>query len=159
MLLDHAKQQRRWEEELERSAPTAALSDEDEDADEEHDEDIENRDPMFGSSQVMTTTSTGVPRAFGNHVRSAPLQPVWSHQSSEAEVEAVAQQEGEELDALLAMMEEEDERRANEDPAGQHYGSDDDEYDNIFLEYLGAQQVTQEDFMIDDQGCDAMDMS
>ncbi|KAF9637365.1 hypothetical protein BFW01_g8261 [Lasiodiplodia theobromae] len=156
--LDHMKQQKRWQQRLERSAPQ--ISEPSDDDEEEPDEDVENRDPMLGSSQ---TTVTGVPNVFNNYVRSSPLQTVWS-QNSEAEVEAVAQQEDEELDALLAMMEE-DERRANaygEGAASQHFGSDDDEYDNIFSEYLAAQQSSQpaqDDYMIDDHDYDAMDMT
>ncbi|KAL1629672.1 hypothetical protein SLS56_005325 [Neofusicoccum ribis] len=157
MLLDEVKRQKRRQAELEHSAPSIAEpSDED-----KIDEDIENRDPMLGSSQIA---AAGVPNFFNNHVRSSPLQPVWT-QSSEEEAEAIAQQEDEELDALLALMEEE-ERRANagtDDTASQHYGSDDDEYDNIFSEYLSAEQASRlphEDYMVDDhEDYDAMDMS
>ncbi|KKY27355.1 hypothetical protein UCDDS831_g00757 [Diplodia seriata] len=154
--LDHMKQQRRWQQRLEQSAPRIP---EPSDDDEEQDEDAENRDPMLGSSQM---SAVGVPSVFDNYVRSSPLQTVWS-QNPEAEVEAVAQQEDEELRALLAMMEE-DERLANangDDAASQHYASDDDEYDNIFSEYLAAEQtshMTQND-MVDNHDCDAMDMT
>lgn len=156
MLLDYKKKERRRQEELERSAPVIVEPSDDE---EERDEDAENQDPMLGSSQM--TSGAGVPTVFNNYVRSSPLQTMWS-QTSEAEVEAVAQQEDEELDALLAMMEE-DERRANasgEDPASQHLGSD-DEYDDIFSEYLAAEQTSQpaqqahDEYMVID---DAMDM-
>ncbi|OJD33624.1 uncharacterized protein BKCO1_2900098 [Diplodia corticola] len=156
--LDHIKEQRRWQQYLERSAP-GSMEPSDEEEEGEHDEDAENRDPMLGSSQRSTN---GVPNVFSNYVRSSPLQTVWS-QSSEAEVEVVAQQEDEELDALLAMMEE-DERRADingDDVANQPYNSDDDEYDSIFSEYLAAQQTSQPAHhdSIDDHDYDAMDMT
>ncbi|EKG21435.1 hypothetical protein MPH_01233 [Macrophomina phaseolina MS6] len=160
MLLDYKKKERRRREELERSAP--AIPEPSDEDDEERDEDAENRDPMLGNSQMAG--GARVPNVFDNYVRSSPLQTMWS-QNSEAEVEAVAQQEDEELDALLAMMEEDD-RRANtstgNDAASQHYGSDDDEYDNIFSEYLAGEQSSQlgqqayGGYIIED---DAMDMS
>ena len=78
-----------------------------------------------------------------------PTAPVMPHFGSEAmhperemtEAEYMLLQEEYELQALVAAMEEEQE---NHDTASQHYGSDDDVYDEIFRECTVDENVPQQ---------------
>ena len=57
----------------------------------------------------------------------------------EREVDVVAKQEDEELEALVAMMQEEDEKKLGRrqfDSPSSSFGSDDDEYDDIFMNII-----------------------
>ncbi|KAF2471613.1 uncharacterized protein BDR25DRAFT_303119 [Lindgomyces ingoldianus] len=59
-----------------------------------------------------------------------------------AEVDYVLEQEERELQALIALMEEE---QAAQDMTSQHYGSDEEDYDQIFIEYTNVANVHQQD--------------
>ncbi|KAJ4294530.1 hypothetical protein N0V90_008221 [Kalmusia sp. IMI 367209] len=75
------------------------------------------------------------------------------------EVDYILEQEEHELQELIASME-----REEQDNASQHYGSDDEDYDELFMEYTSAlelqqgqqQQIEQH---TDNSDADAMDMS
>jgi hypothetical protein len=83
--------------------------------------------------------------------------PQWSanapqHQPEMTEADYLAAQEEHELQQLIASMEE-------EDAASQHFGSDDEDYDELFMECatMGDQQQQAQS----NHGCggeDAMDM-
>ena len=75
-----------------------------------------------------------------------------------SEADYVLQQEEQELQDLIASMEQEE---SQQDTASQHYGSDDDDYDSIFMECTstsGGQQM-DEYAMADIQDVDEMDMT
>jgi hypothetical protein len=54
------------------------------------------------------------------------------------EAEYILAQEEQELQALIALMEEKAERN---DHTSQHYGSDDDDYDEIFMECTSGDKI------------------
>ncbi|KAF2142347.1 uncharacterized protein K452DRAFT_297654 [Aplosporella prunicola CBS 121167] len=151
MRLDYVQRQRAWEARLAKSAPTLPEPDEEDEVEEDvkptasahaYDED----DMMIGSSQSEQD-------AYGYNARLTQSAPL-----AEAEVEDVVAQEDEELRALLAMMEE------DELPAGDEfdYGSDEDDYDSIFMEALQQeeqQQQGRQEHMSEEHDYDAMDMS
>ena len=61
-------------------------------------------------------------------------------------VEQVLSQEDQELQALVSLMEDQDDRSLPQASPSGEYGSDDDDYDNIFMEALsGLDAHTQED--------------
>ncbi|KAF2117657.1 hypothetical protein BDV96DRAFT_644008 [Lophiotrema nucula] len=73
-----------------------------------------------------------------------------------SEADYVLQQEERDLQDLIALIEQEDSQR---ETASQHYGSDDDDYDSIFMECTstsGGQQV-DECAMADIEDVDVMD--
>lgn len=73
-----------------------------------------------------------------------------------SEEDYVLAQEEHELQALVAAMEEEE---RNCGGTAQHYGSDDDDYDQIFLECLAGERAQQPSFDTCFDDPDAMDMS
>lgn len=83
-----------------------------------------------------------------------------AHLQSEREAEEaehIRAQEEYELQALIAAMEED----TADDHASQHYGSDDDDYDQIFMEYTSGNNTTTPSISVGagpPEG-DAMDMS
>ncbi|CAD0096908.1 unnamed protein product [Aureobasidium vineae] len=120
---------RRWEAEQVRSAPS--LHPEFAEAEEASDYDL----PTYSSQMAWDPQS----------------QPEYPPDS---EVDAVLQQENEELEALIALMQEEDDRRNQQsnsqeahDDRFSAFGSDDDEYDNIFMNMIdetgGAASVSE----------------
>ncbi|CAD0113466.1 unnamed protein product [Aureobasidium uvarum] len=140
--LDYLKEKRRWEAEQGRSAPS--LHPEFAEAEEVSDYDL----PTY-SSQVAWD-----PQSQPDY----PLDP---------EVDAVLQQENEELEALIALMQEEDHRRNKQsdsqeahDDRSSAFGSDDDEYDNIFMNMIdetgGAASASEQQHQ---HTADEMDLS
>ncbi|KAG9691027.1 hypothetical protein KCU95_g8072, partial [Aureobasidium melanogenum] len=145
--LDYLKEKRRWEAEQVRSAPS--LHPEFAEAEEASEYDL----PTYSSEMAWD------PQSQSDY----PLDP---------EADAILQQENEELEALVALMQE-DENRQNQQFNGQEayddrssaFGSDDDEYDNIFMNLIdetggaaagsGHQQQHQHQPIADDE----MDLS
>jgi hypothetical protein len=116
--LDYLKEKRRWEAEQVRSAP--ALHPDFAEAEESSDYDL----PTY-SSQM----------AWGSRTRSEYPQDL--------EADLVLQQEDEELEALIALMQEEENRRSQQsnsqeahNDCSSAFGSDDDEYDSIFMDMI-----------------------
>ncbi|KAG9673072.1 hypothetical protein KCU99_g7568, partial [Aureobasidium melanogenum] len=116
--LDYLKEKRRWEAEQVRSAPS--LHPDFAEAEEASEYDL----PTYSSQMAWDSQS---------HF-DYPLDP---------EADAILQQENEELEALVALMQE-DENRQNQqfnnqeaqDDRSSAFGSDDDEYDNIFMNLI-----------------------
>jgi hypothetical protein len=116
--LDYLKEQRRWEAEQVRSAPS--VHPEFAEAEEASEYDL----PTYSSQMAWD------PQSQSDY----PLDP---------EADAILQQENEELEALVALMQE-DEHRHNQqfnnqeahDDRSSAFGSDDDEYDNIFMNLI-----------------------
>lgn len=80
-----------------------------------------------------------------------------STQDVEAEADAVLRQEEEELDALVSLMEE-----ANQSPNSPHYGSDEDDYDSLLMDYIISEKDNQEPAqcsLTEEQKRDDMDTS
>lgn len=74
------------------------------------------------------------------------------------EADYVLSQEEQELQALIALMEEQEQN----DAASQHYGSDDDDYDQIFMECTDSTDWQQQTPAINSNTnyeADAMDMT
>ncbi|KAH0346878.1 hypothetical protein KCU83_g7004, partial [Aureobasidium melanogenum] len=116
--LDYLKEKRRWEAEQVRSAPQ--LHPDFAEAEEASEYDL----PAYSSQMAWDPQSQ-------------------SHYALDPEADAILQQENEELEALVALMQE-DENRQNQQLNGQEahddrssaFGSDDDEYDNIFMNLI-----------------------
>lgn len=110
--LDYLKEKRRWEAEQVRSAPQLHPDFA------EAEKPLENDLPTYSSQMVWDTRSQS----------DYPLDP---------EADAILQQENEELEALVALMQEDELRQNNSrethDDRSSAFGSDDDEYDNIFM--------------------------
>jgi hypothetical protein len=87
----------------------------------------------------------------------APL-PEWSMNMSQStqemtEADYVAAQEEYELQQLIASMEQEN------DATSQHFGSDDEDYDQLFMECVGTvDQQFQQQTQFPNYGFDDMDM-
>jgi hypothetical protein len=87
----------------------------------------------------------------------APL-PEWSMNMSQStqemtEADYVAAQEEYELQQLIASMEQEN------DATSQHFGSDDEDYDQLFMECVGTvDQQLQQQTQFPNYGFDDMDM-
>jgi hypothetical protein len=141
--LDYLKEKRRWEAEQVRSAP--ALHPDFVEAEESSDYDL----PTY-SSQM----------AWDSQARSEyPQDP---------EADLVLQREDEELEALVALMQEEENRRNQQsnsqevqNDCSSAFGSDDDEYDSIFMDMIdetgGAAPGTGQQHQ--DTADDTMDLS
>lgn len=97
-------------------------------SDEEDDQDVmwDDQDDAVASSQATNWS----------YLRPHSQQQM--SESLEEEADVVAQQEDAELEALLDMMEEEEQGRDDESPA---FGSD-DEYDHIFEEAVNASPIS-----------------
>jgi hypothetical protein len=116
--LDYLKEKRRWEAEQVRSAPQ--LHPDFAEAEETSDYDL----PTYSNQMSWD------PQAQSEH----PLDP---------EADLVQQQEDEELEALIALMQEDENRRNQHsncqeahDDRSSAFGSDDDEYDSIFMDMI-----------------------
>ncbi|THX75218.1 hypothetical protein D6D04_07515 [Aureobasidium pullulans] len=117
--LDYLKEKRRWEAEQVRSAPPLYpdLPDAEEDSSEY---DL----PTYNNQMAWD------PRSQSDY----PL---------DQEADAILQQENEELEALVALMQEDENRRNQQsdsqdahDDRSSAFGSDDDEYDSIFMDMI-----------------------
>lgn len=71
--------------------------------------------------------------AMSSHMSSSATRP----EQQIEEVDYILDQEEHELQELIAMMEQE------QDNASQHYGSDDEDYDQIFMECTSAAEPQQ----------------
>lgn len=129
MRLDFVRRQRRWEAEQALAAPPQ-LSDPPEEED-----DDEAELPVYSSQMQPFASSSQAP------------QP-------DEEVDAVLQQEDEELDALVALMESED---GKQEVPTEGFGSDDEDYDSIFREFV--REDAGSDLQQQQQQGDEMDMS
>ncbi|KAH0365204.1 hypothetical protein KCU65_g6256, partial [Aureobasidium melanogenum] len=111
--LDYLKEKRRWEAEQVRSAPQ--LHPDFAEAEESSEYDL----PTYSSQMAWD------PQSQSDY----PLDP---------EADAILQQENEELEALVALMQEDENRQNQEahDDRSSAFGSDDDEYDNIFMNLI-----------------------
>ncbi|EON62813.1 hypothetical protein W97_02038 [Coniosporium apollinis CBS 100218] len=116
MKLDFVAERRRWEAEQARAAPNPDEPSEDSEYGEGY-----NDLPMWSSQQTEARRSS---------------QP-------EEEAEAVIQQENEELDAMISMMEEQGQTSQTSSIGSPGFGSDDEDYDIIFSEILGARSTPQ----------------
>ncbi|KAF2002689.1 hypothetical protein P154DRAFT_520803 [Amniculicola lignicola CBS 123094] len=103
--LDFISDQKRWEARKERQAPT------------EPEQNYFDENDFAGPSMSYNANID------------TQMEP------SAEEAEYILQQEQQELEALIALMEEE---QTQGDQASQHYGSDDDDYDQIFMECVGG---------------------
>jgi len=72
------------------------------------------------------------------------------------EVEAVAHHEEQELEELLALAE--DEQSSVQEPRSERWGSDEEDYDDIFMEFISSSQTAQQAGSGVHEG-DAMDTS
>ncbi|KAK7512067.1 hypothetical protein IWZ03DRAFT_51054 [Phyllosticta citriasiana] len=122
LRLDYVQRQKRWEAEMARRAPKAAEPPSDEDDDDTDAMWEGQEDDVVASSQAT------------NWSYQRPLSQQQRSESLEQEADVVAQQEDAELEALLDMMEEEEQGQDDDGPA---FGSD-DEYDHIFDEAFNA---------------------
>ena len=116
--LDYLKEKRRWEAEQVRSAPS--LHPDFAEAEETSDYDL----PTYTSQMAWDSQSQ-------------------SEYPLDLEADLVLQQEDEEMEALLALMQEDETRRNQQsnsqdahDDRSSAFGSDDDEYDNIFMNLI-----------------------
>ena len=75
------------------------------------------------------------------------------------EVEAVAHQEEQELEELLALAEEE--QSSVQEPRSERWGSDEEDYDDIFMEFISSSETAQRTACAihDETAADAMDTS
>ena len=75
------------------------------------------------------------------------------------EVEAVAHQEEQELEELLALAEEE--QSSVQEPRSERWGSDEEDYDDIFMEFISSTETAQQTArgIHDETAADAMDTS
>lgn len=75
------------------------------------------------------------------------------------EVDYIMQQEEQELEELLALMEED--KQVQQDTASQHYGSDDEDYESLFVEYQVPYEFQQHTEKVNAafEDIDAMDMT
>lgn len=75
------------------------------------------------------------------------------------EVEAVAYQEEKELEELLALAE--DEKSSVQEPRSERWGSDEEDYDDIFMEFMSSSEIPQQapSSIHDETAIDTMDTS
>jgi hypothetical protein len=116
--LDYLKEKRRWEAEQVRSAPS--LHPDFAEAEETSDYDL----PTYSSQMAWDPQSQ-------------------SEYPLDSEADLALRQEDEEMEALLAMMQEDENRRVQQsnsqeahDDLSSAFGSDDDEYDSIFMDMI-----------------------
>lgn len=130
--LDFKSERQRWEAELEKSAPSLDSSDFEED-----EEDL----PVFSGQQAASQPFT----IFHND------EPTSDARTSD-EADAVLEQEDRELEALLALMEDEHDVLMDQE-ASQHFGSDDEDYDSLFMDLVPESKTgkDQGNMTMDDQ--------
>ena len=152
--LDYNNERRRWEAERLREAPPATFSD-----DPEADFALPSSSRM---TDVQDTDAEGMVYSRGQSRHTSQIPAGWTgaeHEIAEAEAEAIAQLEDEELEALLSLMDDRDNeivtpnqqydvpatnatRQRNIDGTSPHaaipahFGSDDDDYDSIFMDLM-----------------------
>jgi len=116
---DYLANQRRWEDDRHQTAPLFADED-----------DQENELPVAGYEEMIMEQ---------DH-REDVIQ---GHTMSD-EVEAVVNQEERELEELLALAEDENQNQEMREPGSERWGSDEEDYDSLFMEYLSSQQVAEQ---------------
>ncbi|KAF2759733.1 hypothetical protein EJ05DRAFT_509445 [Pseudovirgaria hyperparasitica] len=120
LRMDFMKEQKKWETEKARSAPKF----------DEFAEDDEPQDEIMLSSQPYQTHPS---------FQTSSLNSALASHHEEAEAEALLRQEQEELDAMLAAIEDQENiEQAYQLPS--HFGSDDEDYDSLFMDYLSTQE-------------------
>lgn len=134
MRLDFSRERRMWEAEKARSAPPEAFDWSELDA----------ADDAYALSGQSAGTAE-LPSASQAGVNAMEVNP----EEEQLEAEMVRLEEEREMEELLALMEEEEHTRASST-----YGSDDDDYDGLFMELVNQNQgehyaspVAQEDEM------------
>jgi hypothetical protein len=141
--LDYLKEKRRWEAEQVRSAPSLH--------------------PDF--TEAEETSDYDLP-TYSNQMSWDPQSH--SEYPPDSEADLVLQQEDEELEALVALMQEDENRRNQQansqdahDDRSSAFGSDDDEYDSIFMDMIdetgGATSGTEQQHQ--HEADDTMDLS
>jgi hypothetical protein len=112
------------------AAAAAEGAEEEEEARAQHDMLVDATDRPVFSSQPGTALPAS--SATYSSQRSVPD----SHNDAcEREAQEMQRREAEEMEALIAMMEEpEAPARLGEEPASSHYGSDDEDYDALFMD-------------------------
>jgi len=89
--------------------------------------------------------------------RSQTLQATFTETHMNPEVDMILEQENRDLDALISLM---DENQNHENSLLQHYGSDEEDYDSLFREYLTTLDDEQSSTMVySSYEADAMDTS
>lgn len=170
MRLDFVQRQRAWEAELARAAPFVGEEDVMENGDEEEEDDGDVfGGPKSGGGDAMQFSAPG------------SQQQQWGWQATQEEADEVAEREREELDALLSLLPGEEMQGAQEQAQGQqpsfgsseeqqgdeqmseHFGSDDDDYDALFSDFINADAHETvggfDQAQVPEGGGDAMDMS
>ncbi|OCL02586.1 hypothetical protein AOQ84DRAFT_304443 [Glonium stellatum] len=109
LQLDFISRQRRWEAAKAHQAPSLDV-----------DLDDYVRDIPLSNGQEIAWSQTRQANSTETHM-------------GPREVDMILEQEDRELDALISLM---DETRNHEDSLLQHYGSDEEDYDTLFREYL-----------------------
>lgn len=83
------------------------------------------------------------------------MQYYQQSQEELSEADYVLQQEQRELEALVAAMEEDENRQ---ETASQHFGSDDVDYDQLFMEVTPDVEMQQQQAVVSNTMYDDMDM-
>lgn len=130
MHLDFKSERQRWEAELEKSAPSLDSFDIEEDQEDT---------PVFSGQQ-----SASQPFMILHNDRAT------NDARTFAEADAALEQEDRELEALLALMEDENDEPMDQ-KASQHFSSDDEDYDSLFMEMVPGPKIGK------DQGHMALD--
>jgi hypothetical protein len=129
MRLDFVQRQKKWEAEQARAAPMLPSDG----PDEEEEDDF---------SQMIFS---------GNAAQSSmPSTQQW--QATPEEADEIAQMEDEELEALLSFLPGEEsalaqqqgyhqpaQTQGRDEPVSEHFGSDDDDYDSLFSDFINAE--------------------
>ncbi|ORY08956.1 hypothetical protein BCR34DRAFT_626032 [Clohesyomyces aquaticus] len=80
---------------------------------------------------------------FGETTRDAAESDAMQLQQEVTEADYILQQEEREMQALIALME--DEEQSAQDTSSQHYGSDDEDFDQLFVEYTTTAETQNQD--------------
>jgi hypothetical protein len=139
MRLDYVRQQRQWQAEQARAAPTYFY--------EELNEDEEvGEEEYFGGEEEVVLFSNNSTQNSSSRVMDMqlPQSSFGAFVDGEDEVDQVLQMEDQELEALLEHLpvqqrqqRQDDEMEAQSQWSTEHFGSDDEDYDVIFAEMLG----------------------
>lgn len=141
--LDYMNERRRWEEELQRTAPEFNYR-----------EDLEDQENDFPVTSLNVSEHAPTGNIFS---RSVELQS--NRHTLFDEVEAVVRQEEQELEELLALAEEH--QSSVQEPRSERWGSDEEDYDDIFIEFISTSETVQQaaSDTQDETAADAMDTS
>jgi hypothetical protein len=136
--LDYTNERRRWEEKLRRTAP-----------------EFNDREDLEDKENELPVTS----RNISDHAPTSNISSQSSRHTAFEEVEVVAHQEQQELEELLALAEEE--QSSVQKPHSERWGSDEEDYDDIFMEFISSSETAQQAVpgTHDETPADAMDTS